>query len=118
MKNDKFTQRFKNAWNGIVSTWQLEKSFRFQILSASCAYLLLFFLRAEPLWWALFTLSVGGVLACELINTTIERLADHLHPTLHPQIKLVKDSAAGAVLVLSFAAALVLICFLFEQFGP
>jgi undecaprenol kinase len=39
------------------------------------------------------------VLAAELLNTAIEELADHLNPDEHPRIRLVKDCAAGAVLV-------------------
>ena len=39
------------------------------------------------------------MLATELINTAIETLADHLNPQRHPQIRIVKDCAAGAVLI-------------------
>jgi diacylglycerol kinase (ATP) len=44
------------------------------------------------------------VIAAELFNTAIERLADQLRPELHPQIRIVKDCAAAAVLVLSAGA--------------
>jgi len=44
------------------------------------------------------------VIAAELINTALEHLADHLHPEQDPRIKLVKDCAAAAVLVLSMGA--------------
>jgi diacylglycerol kinase len=39
-----------------------------------------------------------------MFNTAIEALADHLHPEIHPSIRIVKDCAAGAVLVASLGA--------------
>ena len=47
---------------------------------------------------------VSLVIAAELINTALEHLADHLHPEQHPRIKIVKDCAAAAVLILSAGA--------------
>ena len=47
---------------------------------------------------------VSLVIAAELINTALEQLADHLHPEQHPRIKIVKDCAAAAVLILSAGA--------------
>jgi diacylglycerol kinase (ATP) len=47
------------------------------------------------------------VLVAELFNTALESLIDHLHPEIHPAIKIAKDSAAGAVLLLSAGAVIV-----------
>ena len=47
------------------------------------------------------------VLALELVNSAFERLIDHLHPEIHPEIRLVKDMAAGGVLVISVGALIV-----------
>jgi undecaprenol kinase len=55
--------------------------------------------RPEPLWWALSLLASAAVISTELVNTAIEHLADHLHPEIHPSIRIVKDCAAAAVLV-------------------
>ena len=60
--------------------------------------------RPEPVWWALVLLASAAVLAAELFNTAIEHLADHLHPELHPLIRVVKDCAAGAVLLTAAGA--------------
>jgi diacylglycerol kinase (ATP) len=57
-----------------------------------------------PLWWALILLAGSAVLGAEMFNTAVERLADHLHPDLHPEIRLVKDCAAGGVLITSAGA--------------
>jgi diacylglycerol kinase len=43
----------------------------------------------------------------EMLNTSIEKLMDHLAPHQHPDVKLVKDVAAAAVLVAAIAAAII-----------
>ena len=47
---------------------------------------------------------VSLVIAAELTNTALEHLTDHLHPEQHPRIKIVKDCAAAAVLIISVGA--------------
>ena len=69
------------------------------------------------IWWALLLLNCGTVLAAELFNTALEHLIDHVHPSLHPSIKIAKDCAAGAVLVLSLTAVCVFVAFLMETFS-
>ena len=43
----------------------------------------------------------------ELFNTAIEKTMDFISKEAHPQIKLVKDLAAAAVLIAAIAAVLV-----------
>ena len=64
----------------------------------------LLILRPTLIWWGLCGVMVSLVIAAELINTALEQLADHLHPEQHPRIKIVKDCAAAAVLILSAGA--------------
>ena len=61
-------------------------------------------LRPEPVWWALVAVTIALVMALELLNAAIEGVIDLLHPGLHPEIKVIKDMVAGAVLLMSFAA--------------
>lgn len=61
-------------------------------------------LRVDPLGWGLLILAIGGVVAGETINTTVEAIVDLLEPEYHERAKLAKDVAAGAVLVLSLTA--------------
>ena len=63
---------------------------RTQVLVLIAVVIALIVLRPAPLWWALVLLASSAVLAAELFNTAIERLADHLHPELHPEIRIVK----------------------------
>ena|SRR5215831_5824009 len=104
LKNDTFQRRLAFASSGIREAWLRERSFRTQVVIALGAVLLLFLLRPAMIWWALTGLMIALVLAAELVNSALELLTDHLHPDEHPQIKVVKDMAAGAVLLLSIAA--------------
>ena len=55
--------------------------------------------------WLVIILCCIIVLALELINTAIENLCDLVSKDFHPVIKIVKDTAAGAVLVSAIGSA-------------
>lgn len=117
MKNRSFPERLGFAVRGWRAAWHSESSFRAQVALAIGALLILAILKPEPLWWALFSLSIGAVLAAELLNTALEKILDHLHPETHPMIAVAKDCAAGAVLVLAIASGGVLAALLWSCFG-
>ncbi len=50
-------------------------------------------------------LCVALVLACELVNTSIEELCDVISPEYHPAVRRAKDAAAGMVLISAIASA-------------
>lgn len=104
MKNGNFFSRVGYALSGIRDAWCHERSFRTQILFALATPVLLLVVRPAPIWWALVGVMVVLVLAAELFNTALEHLIDYLHPERHPAIKLAKDCAAAAVLLLSVGA--------------
>lgn len=107
MKNQVFGARVGFAVAGIASALRNEKSFRIQVLIALGVVPFLLFFRPHLLWWALVAIVVCLVLAAELFNTALEHLADIVQPQPDPRIKLAKDCAAGAVLVLSVGAVVV-----------
>lgn len=51
--------------------------------------------------------AIGSVLAAEAFNTAIEALCDFASPAYQEAIKHTKDLAAGAVLIVAIAAAVV-----------
>lgn len=114
MKNQPFYKRIGYSYCGFYSAWRLERSFRTQLFFAAGVLSLLVVLRPKPMWWALLVMSIAMVLGAELFNTALEQALDHLHPDLHPSIKIAKDCAAGAVLVMSVCAVSVFVAFLFS----
>lgn len=105
MKNQRLAERMGFAWTGLRAAWRTERSLRTQVWIALAAIPAMMILRPALIWWALVGIMTTLVLAAELINTALEHLVDHLHPERHPRIKIVKDCAAAAVLVLSIGAA-------------
>ena len=92
------------AWAGIVHAIRAEHSVRVHLLALCLVLIVLAIFRPEPEWWAMGILASAAVISAELFNTAVEHLADHLHPEIHPSIRIVKDCAAAAVLVTSIAA--------------
>jgi len=106
-KNQPFHKRIRFAIAGIRETWRHERSFRAQVGVAVLVVCALLAIRPAPVWWALVGFIIFAVLAVEMINTALETLIDHLHPDIHPQIRVVKDMAAGAVLLMVIGAIVV-----------
>jgi undecaprenol kinase len=102
-KNQPFIRRLRFALAGLLIAWQ-ERSFRFQLFALTVVVLGCAFVRLEPGWWAIVLMTSAMVMSAELFNTALEHLADHLHPEIHPRIRIVKDCAAAAVLIASCAA--------------
>ena len=103
-KNQPLAARLRFACAGLAHAVRAERSVRLQLLGLAVALALLVYFRPAPLWWAIVLLVSGAVIAAELLNTAIEHLADQVHPGQHPQIRIIKDCAAAAVLVLAVAA--------------
>ena len=116
MKNQPFPKRLSYSLQGIGTAWRMEASFRFQSLMALAVVALLIALRPPAVWWALLLLNCGLVLAAELFNTALEHALDHLHPEIHPAIKVSKDCAAAAVLIFSLSAVGTFLAFLWSVF--
>jgi len=114
MKNQAFLRRLGFALAGIGAACRSEHSFKTQLVATAAVIGVLLWLEPAPMWWAIAALTIGFVLAAEVFNTAVEGLADHLHPEQHPAIKVVKDCAAGAVLIASIAALGVAAAFVYD----
>jgi diacylglycerol kinase (ATP) len=111
MKGQSFFNRLRFAIQGLQVAFLREASFRFHSLAIVVVVAVLWATGASLVWWAIGALTVSLILVTELMNTAVETLSDHLHPKQHPEIKAVKDLAAGAVLVASLAALFVAVVF-------
>jgi undecaprenol kinase len=116
-KNQSFARRLAFALAGFGHALRAERSLQTQLGILVGVVAVLGYLRPPAVWWALVSVCAAGVIGAELFNTAIERLADHLHPDLHPQIRIVKDCAAAAVLCAALGAVGVGIALLVELAG-
>jgi diacylglycerol kinase len=55
--------------------------------------------------WIAIIFAIGIVVVSEMLNTAIEKLTDMVSPEINQKAKVVKDLAAGAVLIASIVAA-------------
>ena len=120
-KNSSFPARLGFALRGLAYALRTERSLQIQALVFLLLIVTLMVLEPGPLWWALALLAGSAVIAAELFNTAIERLADELHPQDSPGIAMVKDCAAAAVLIAAagaLAVAAALLVHLLAASGP
>jgi len=114
-KNQRFVNRLGFALAGLKVGLK-EHSLRTQLVFALFAFTALVTIRPAPIWWGLVALTCAVILAAELFNTALEALCDHVSPEFQPAIKIAKDTAAGAVLILSVGALLVASALLYDHF--
>jgi len=105
--NRNLLHKVSDAIAGVAVAFRTQRSFRIQVGIAAALPVVLAWLRPPPVFWALCLAMAMLVLAAELFNTALEKLADHLHPEDHPAIGAVKDCSAGAVLLVCAGAGLV-----------
>ena len=98
---------FVYAWEGIVSFFRWEQNAQIHLVITFLVLVLSVTLGVSK-WEAIAVVfSIAFVWVAEMINTAIEKTIDFVSMERHPQIKLVKDIAAGAVLIASLAAVAV-----------
>jgi diacylglycerol kinase len=112
MRSEKFSIRkrltsFIYAFRGIRQFVWLEHNARIHLVATITVVIVAIVLKVTTVEAALLTIVTGGVWITEIINTAIERLADLITKEHHPGIKIIKDLAAGAVLVAAVTAVAV-----------
>lgn len=95
---------FKYAFAGLRTLFAEEHNARIHAIAALIALTAGFVLKISASEWIFLVGVISLVFICELINTSIEALADFISPEKHQQIKKVKDLAAAAVFISAFAA--------------
>jgi diacylglycerol kinase len=107
-----FLKGFSYAFAGI---WQMvlhERNFKIHVLAFIVVVSAGFYFQVTPNEWLILLLISALVLALETINSAIEKMCDLYTTETHPQLKLIKDIAAGAVLIAAiFAVVIAIIIF-------
>lgn len=103
----RFIIRVQYALQGWVAFFSKEKHGQIQALVAVLVITGGFYFSISKTEWLVVLGCIGMVLSLEMVNTAIEKLADQTHPGHHPQIGLVKDVSAGAVLWASLISVII-----------
>lgn len=107
MKNKNLIESFNNAINGVIYTIKAERNMKIHISAAALILLLSLFYDLTRTELLLVCLTIVMVLICELFNTAMEVLVDTIIEIYHPKAKIIKDTAAGAVLISAFFSLIV-----------
>ncbi|MFW6119731.1 MAG: diacylglycerol kinase family protein [Petrotogales bacterium] len=114
----KFHQSLSFATKGIVLLFKTERNFRIQCIIGVSIILFSIVIQMEitSLLWII--MSVMLVIILEGVNTVVEKLMDLLERKINHEVKIVKDIAAGIVLLGSFTSIMIgCIVFGYELFG-
>ncbi|MDE1874959.1 MAG: diacylglycerol kinase family protein [Patescibacteria group bacterium] len=100
----RMTASFRHAFRGIGYALR-GRNFRIEVVSAAVVIGLGIWLGIGGTDMTLVIFASGFVLALEATNSAIEEVCNKFHPEEHPHIALIKDLAAGAVLISAITAA-------------
>ncbi len=112
MNSDKFSLKtrfgsFKFAFHGLWLLVQNEHNSRIHFLAAIVAIAMGIILKINPYEWSLLIIVIGIVFLTELLNSSLETLADFVNPEWNEKIRNVKDYAAAAVLISAIISVIV-----------
>ena len=100
-------ESFRCAFSGIWYTVKTQRNAQIHLSIAAAIFILGLVLKLNLTEWAILTLTTGFVISVEMLNTVAEAAMDYSTSEFNPQVKIVKDVAAGAVLVAAITAVLV-----------
>ena len=107
MRNQNIFDSFRYAFAGLWYALRTQRNTRIHLTIAAAVVALGVWLGLSFTEWAVLVLTIGFVLVSEMLNTVAESLVDLVSPEYHPQAKIVKDVAAGAVLLGAIISILV-----------
>jgi len=112
MNSNKFSLKsrfgsFKFAIHGLWSLLKNEHNSRIHFLAAIVAIAMGLILNIYPFEWSLLIIVIGIVFLTELLNTSLETLADIVDPEWNERIRKAKDYAAAAVLISAIISVVV-----------
>ena len=98
---------FRFAVNGLLLLLKNEHNSRIHLLAAIIAIIMGIIMKLDHYEWSLLIIVIGAVFLTELLNSSIESLADLIDPEFNELIMRAKDYSAAAVLISAIVAIVV-----------
>jgi diacylglycerol kinase len=115
-------QSFQYAFAGIWYTLKTQRNAQIHLAITLLVIGLGFLASLSLTEWAILALTTGFVISTEMLNTAAETAMDYATTSFNPQVKVVKDVAAGAVLIAAITAVVIGLLILgpplLAQLGP
>lgn len=102
------------ALTGVAYTLRTQPNAWIELTATAVVCLAGWWFGLSPVEWAVLGLTFCLVLALEAVNTAVEAVVDLVSPHYHPQAKIAKDAAAGAMIFIVLGSILVALAI----FGP
>jgi len=107
MKRQPLIAAFRYAANGILWFFKLERNAKIHFVCTILVMVTGIGLSVNRTEWLLLTFAIILVWVVEMLNSAIELLCDFVQPERHASIKIVKDLAAGAVLLAAIGSLII-----------
>lgn len=103
-KKRDFVDSLNDALSGIIESLVHERNIKIDFIVAILAMLASLLLGFNRIEIIIVCILIGLVICAEMMNTAIENICDLITTERNPKIKKIKDTAAGAVLIVAFTA--------------
>ena len=103
----RFYKSLRHALRGVGRLFSSGPNALIHLLFLLAVPIAALFFRVTLIEWCILLICIALVLSAEAVNTAIEKLSDKVSTEYSPLIKDAKDLAAGAVLILAAASAIV-----------
>lgn len=103
----KIIKSFKYAIEGIRTGIKEEKNMKIHIFIMILVIICGIIFKINKVEWVICIILFGFVISLELVNTAIETTIDLITLERNPKAKIVKDVAAGGVLIAAITSAII-----------
>jgi diacylglycerol kinase (ATP) len=107
MKKPPFYKSLLYSIKGVFWMLKSERNFQLEVLALIVNLFLIVYFEINSTDAALIILVCFLVLITEALNTAVEKICDFVEPNFNKKIGLIKDIAAGAVILATFLSIIV-----------
>lgn len=118
MRVRRLIESFNNAISGVLHSLKTQRNMKIHFAVAIAVLIASLFMDFSRLELLLLFFTISLVLITEMINTSIEATIDLITDRYSPLAKIVKNVAAGAVLISALNALIVAYLLFFDRLNP
>lgn len=107
MRSRSLLDSFNNAFEGVIYAFKTQRNIRLHFIATGVVLVLSLLLQLTKLEILILFITIAFVIITEMFNTAIEVTVDLITQEYHPLAAIIKNVAAGAVLVAAMLAVIV-----------
>lgn len=101
------TISFQHAWEGLTTAFRTQPNYKIHAFFSVLSLVGSWFFHISYFEFLIILVLITLGLALETVNTAIEETCDAIDESIRPDIKIAKDSAAGAMLVVALGSSVI-----------